>query len=126
MVTLIHESLSEQIIAAAIAVHTGLGPGLLENIYESCLHHELTERGLDVARQVSIPVRYKGKSIECGYRADMMIGKQIVVEVKAVETIRPIHEAQLLTYLRLSGARVGLLFNFNVIQLIDGITRRVN
>ncbi len=122
---LIDQELTRQIIGAAIEVHRHLGPGLLESVYEACLVHELAERGLVVDRQVELPVRYKNASIDCDYRVDLIINDQVVVELKAVETVHPIHEAQLMTYLRLSGKKVGLLINFNVRLLRDGITRRV-
>ncbi len=122
---LIDQELTRQIIGAAIEVHRHLGPGLLESVYEACLVHELAERGLVVDRQVELPVRYKNASIDCDYRVDLIINDQVVVELKAVETVHPIHEAQLMTYLRLSGNKVGLLINFNVRLLRDGITRRV-
>ncbi len=122
---LIDQELTRQIIGAAIEVHRHLGPGLLESVYEACLVHELAERGLVVDRQVELPVRYKNASIDCDYRVDLIINDQVVVELKAVETVHPIHEAQLMTYLRLSGKKVGLLISFNVRLLRDGITRRV-
>ncbi len=122
---LIDQELTRQIIGAAIEVHRHLGPGLLESVYEACLVHELAKRGLVVDRQVELPVRYKNASIDCDYRVDLIINDQVVVELKAVETVHPIHEAQLMTYLRLSGKKVGLLINFNVRLLRDGITRRV-
>ena len=113
------------IIAAAIEVHRSLGPGLLESVYEECLCRELELRGIPFVRQVSIPVEYKGVRSECGYRIDVLAQDEIVVEMKAVETIYPAHEAQLLTYLKLSGRKVGLLINFCVPVLKDGIVRRV-
>ncbi len=122
---LIDQELTRQILGAAIEVHRHLGPGLLESVYDACLVHELAERGLVVDRQVELPVRYKNASIDCDYRVDLIINDQVVVELKAVETVHPIHEAQLMTYLRLSGKKVGLLINFNVRLLRDGITRRV-
>lgn len=122
---LLHEALTAKIIAAAVEVHRELGPGLLESTYEACLAHELTQRGLSVARQVELPVSYKGVRVDCGYRLDLVVEGQVVVEIKCVEKVLPIHEAQLLTYLRLSGIRVGLLINFNVKVLTNGITRRV-
>jgi GxxExxY protein len=113
------------IIAAAIEVHRALGPGLLESVYEECLCRELELRGIPFARQVPIPVEYKGVSSECGYRVDILVQDEVVVEIKAVEAIHPVHEAQLLTYMKLSGKRVGLLLNFCVPVLKDGIVRRV-
>jgi GxxExxY protein len=122
---LIHEKLTETIIAAAIEVHRELGVGLLESAYEQCFCRELSLRGLSVQCQVPIPVIYKGEKIDCGYRIDILIEDSVIIEVKAVDKLHPIHEAQLLTYLKLSGKRVGLLINFNVLMLKDGIKRRV-
>lgn len=113
------------IIAAAIEVHRALGPGLLESVYEECLCRELELRGIPFVRQVPIPVEYKGVRSECGYRIDLLVKDEVVVEIKAVEAIHPVHEAQLLTYMKLSGKRVGLLINFCVPVLKDGIVRRV-
>jgi GxxExxY protein len=117
--------ITEQIIGAAIEVHRVLGPGLLESAYEECLCHELKLRGLSFERQRPLPVEYKGIKLDCGYRLDLLVENAIVVEIKAVEGIEPIHEAQLLTYLRIGGWRVGLLINFNVPVLKNGIRRRV-
>ncbi len=117
--------ITEQIIGAAIEVHWVLGPGLLESAYEACLCHDLTLRGLSFERQRPLPIKYKGITLECGYRLDLLVQNTIVVEIKAVSVIEPIHEAQLLTYLRLGGWKVGLLINFNVPVLKDGIRRRV-
>lgn len=122
---LIYEGLTEQIIGAAIEVHRTLGPGLLESAYEECLCHELQERGVSFRRQVALPVVYKKVKLDCGYRLDVVVQETVVVEVKAVERVLPIHHAQLLTYLRLSGKRVGLLINFNTETLTRGIVRRV-
>jgi len=113
------------IIAAAIEVHRALGPGLLESVYEECLCRELELRGIPFARQAPIPVEYKGVRSECGYRIDVLVQDEVVVEIKAVEAIHPVHEAQLQTYMKLSGKRVGLLINFCVPVLKDGIVRRV-
>ena len=113
------------IIVAAIEVHRHLGPGLLESAYEECLCHELHLRGLVFERQVSLPVSYKGLQLDCGYRIDLVVGQEVVIELKAVDKILPVHEAQLLTYLKISGKRVGLLINFNVPLLTQGIIRRV-
>jgi len=123
--TLLHEDITEAIISAAIEVHRYLGPGLLESAYEACVAHELLSRGLAVSQQVALPVEYKGHRIDAGYRLDMVVARSVVVEVKAVDGLAAIHEAQLLTYLRLSGLRVGLLINFNVKLLRDGVKRRV-
>ena len=119
------EALSTAVIGAAIEVHRALGPGLLESAYMRCLQHELTLRGIVFRTEVAVPVVFKGVRLECGYRLDFVIEEKIILEVKAVEALAPIHEAQLLTYLRLSGMRVGLLINFNSPVLKDGIVRRV-
>ncbi|SPF47132.1 conserved hypothetical protein [Candidatus Sulfotelmatobacter kueseliae] len=113
------------IIGAAIEVHRQLGPGLLESAYEECLCHELHLRGLAFERQVALPVSYKGLQLDCGYRIDLIVEREVVVELKAVEKILPIHEAQLLTYLKISGKHVGLLINFDVPLLTQGIIRRI-
>jgi GxxExxY protein len=122
---LIHEEVTREIIAAAIEVHKELGPGLLESAYEKCLFRELQLRGISVSQQLSLPVTYKGIQLDCGYRLDLVVADIVVVEVKSVEELAPIHEAQLLTYLRLSQKKVGLLINFNVPILKDGLRRRV-
>ena len=119
------DQLTRQIIGAAIEVHRELGLGLLESAYEMCLCHELQLRGLRFRRQVALPVSYKGIKLDCGYRIDVLVEEQVVLELKSVEKITPIDEAQLLTYLRLSGVRIGLLINFNVPALRDGIKRRI-
>ena len=113
------------VIGAAIAVHRALGPGLLESAYQECLCQELALRGIPFEREVPLPLEYKGIRCECGYRLDILVAGAVVVEVKAIEAIAPIHEAQLLTYLRLGAWSVGLLMNFNVVVLKDGIRRRV-
>ena len=118
--------LSSSIIGAAIEVHTNLGPGLLESAYETCLCHELELRKIKFKRQESLPIIYKGKKLDCGYRLDIVIENKIIVELKSVEKIEPIHKAQLLSYLKLSGQKLGLLFNFNVPVMKDGIVRLVN
>jgi len=118
--------ITEQIIGAAIEVHRALGPGLLESAYEACLSHELAERKLHVERQKALPVTYKDVRVDCGYRIDLLVEREVIVELKAVARIEPIHEAQLLSYLKLSGCRVGLLINFNVKQLTRGLRRLVN
>jgi GxxExxY protein len=117
--------ITEQIIGAAIEVHRVLGPGLLESAYEECLCHELRLRGVAFERQRPLPVAYKGIKFDCGYRLDLLVADAVVVEIKAVESIAPIHEAQLLTYLKLGSWKLGLLINFNVPVLKDGIRRRV-
>ena len=108
-----------------LEVHRNLGPGLLESAYEECLCHELHLRGLDFKRQVELPLLYKGLKLDCGYKLDLIVQDRIILELKAVEKLLPIHEAQLLTYLRLTGKRVGLLIKFNVPLLTQGIIRRV-
>ena len=120
-----HDFLTEQIISASIEVHKCLGPGLLESAYEECLSYELTEHSIPFERQLLLPVQYKAKRLDCGYRIDLLVAEKVVVELKAVSKLEPIHEAQLLTYLKLGGWRVGLLINFNVPLLRDGIRRRV-
>ena len=107
-------------------VHTSLGPGLLESVYELCLAHELTRSGMRTARQTALPVTYDGMEIEGGFRADLVVEGLVIVEVKAVEKILPVHQSQLLTYLKLSGLKLGYLLNFNVPHLRDGIRRVVN
>lgn len=116
-------SITERIIGAAIEVHRELGPGLLESAYEAALAHELTLQGLQIELQKELPVRYKGLLIETGFRIDVLVEGQVVLELKAVESVLPIHEAQLLTYLKLSNCRVGLLINFNVPLLKQGLKR---
>ncbi len=118
--------ITEAIIGAAIAVHRELGPGLLESAYEACLAYELAERKLKVERQKGLPVTYHGVHLDCGYRIDLLVEELVVVELKAVERLEPIHEAQLLSYLRLSECKVGLLINFNVKVLTNGIRRLVH
>ena len=117
---------TEQIIGAAIQVHRTLGPGLLESAYETCLLYELTQRGLKAQQQVPLPVVYGRVRLDCGYRLDLVVESAVIVEIKSVEKIAPIHEAQLLSYLRLAGLNVGLLLNFNCRVLRDGIRRIVN
>lgn len=118
--------ISGVVVDAAMKVHSALGPGLLESAYEACLVYELRKRGLSVLVNASLPVMYDGVRIELGYRIDVLVEGIIVVELKAISTLLPIHEAQLLSYLRLSGRRVGLLINFHVLRLKDGIKRMVN
>jgi len=117
---------TETISGAAIEVHRELGPGLLESTYEACLAYELVERGLKVERQKILPVKYRGVELDCGYRIDLLVEDMIIVELKDVEKLEAIHEAQLLSYLKLSGAIIGLLLNFNVTELRRGIRRLVN
>jgi len=119
-------AISGQIVDAAIKVHNALGPGLLESAYEACLCHELRKRGLQFDSQALLPLVYDGEIIDVGYRVDIIVEKQVIVELKAVEKVTSVHEAQLLSYLRLSGCSVGLILNFNVVRLRDGIKRMVN
>lgn len=116
-------SLTGKIIGAAIEVHRGLGPGLLESTYEACLIYELNLKKLKVEPQKSMPVFYKDVTLDCGYRADLVVENQVIVEIKSVSSIAAIHEAQVLSYLKLSGCKVGLLINFNVKMLKEGIRR---
>jgi len=117
--------ITHEIIAAAMEVHRALGPGLLESVYEECLCHELILRGISFERQRSLQVEFKGMRLDCGYRLDLLVEDKVVVEIKAVESLLPIHEAQLLTYLKLGGWKIGLLINFNVALLKQGIRRKV-
>jgi len=119
------DKLSNCVIAAAIDVHKALGPGLLELAYETCLCRELELRGIDYRRQVELPIVYKELSLDCGYRLDILIEDKIVIELKCVEKLLPIHDAQLLTYLKLGGWRLGMILNFNVPLLRYGIRRKV-
>ena len=118
--------LTGKVIGAAIEVHRALGPGLLESAYEQCLYRELELRDTSLKRQVELPVEYKGIKLDCGYRIDLIVENVLIVELKAVDQLKPIHEAQVLTYLKLSGLRTGLLINFNVPILKDGIRRIAN
>ena len=120
------DKITEAVIGAAIAVHRELGPGLLESAYEACLAFELAERGLVVERQKELPVTYRGITIDCGYRIDLLVDGAVVLELKAVDRLQPIHKAQLLSYLKLSGCPLGLLINFNVTMLKTGVRRLVN
>ena len=119
------DKITEKIIGAAITVHKELGPGLLESAYEACLVYELSQLGLAVERQKSLPVTYRSVKIDCGYRIDLLVDNKVVVELKAVERLERIHEAQLLSYLKLSGYSVGLLINFNEETLTRGLKRLV-
>jgi GxxExxY protein len=118
--------ISGRIIEAAMRVHSALGPGLLESAYEACLLHELRKLRLKVLSQVSLPVFYDNLSIDVGYRVDLIVDDSVIVELKAVEKLLPIHEAQILSYLKLNGKKLGLLINFNVVHLKDGIKRIAN
>lgn len=118
-------TLSNQIIGAALEVHRQLGPGLLESAYEECLAYELSLRSIPFERQKPVPVVYKGVQLDCGFRLDLLVGGLVVVELKAVDALMPIHQAQVLTYLKLTGCKLGLLINFNVLRLREGIKRMV-
>jgi GxxExxY protein len=120
------EQIAEQVVDAMLKVHRALGPGLLESTYQACLAHELRCRGTEVGCEVALPVRYGGIEIEAGYRIDMLVAECIIIENKSVQAIAPIHEAQLLTYLKLSGQRLGFLVNWNVPLIKDGMKRMVN
>ncbi|HNT76650.1 MAG TPA: GxxExxY protein [Anaerolineae bacterium] len=122
---LYERELTDKIIGAAIEVHRHLGPGLLESVYQACLAHELALRGISFKLEKSLPVMYKGTNVDCGLRLDLIVENKVVIELKAVEQVLKVHEAQLLTYLKLTGCRVGLLINFNVPVLKDGIIRKV-
>lgn len=119
-------SLSGQVIDAALRVHTRLGPGLLESAYKACLRHELQKAGIDLVAESALPIEYDGVRLDIGYRVDLLVERQLVVEVKAVAKLLPIHDAQVLSYLKLSGCPVGLLLNFHSYRLRDGIRRFVN
>ena len=118
--------ISERIIGCAISVHRALGPGLLESTYQVCLVHEIRKGGLQVESQVDLPVMYDGVRLDAGYRIDLLVAGRVIVELKAIDRLLPIHEAQILSYLKLSGHKVGLLINFNVRLLRDGIKRLAN
>lgn len=117
--------ITNEIIGSAIEVHRTLGPGLLESAYEECLCHELSLRKISFKRQHPLPINYKGHHLDCGYRLDLLVIDKVIIEIKSVEKIQPIHTAQLLTYLKIGGWKVGLLINFNVPILKDGISRVV-
>ena len=119
------DELSRKVIGLSIEVHRELGPGLLENTYKQCLDYELSPAGINFQMEVELPVKYKNVLISCGYRIDLLIENNLIIELKSVDKIIPIHEAQLLTYMKLSGIKVGLLMNFNEIVLKDGIKRFV-
>jgi GxxExxY protein len=123
---LVYETgLGERVIGLGIEVHRALGPGLLESLYEECLCQELKAADIEYVRQAPLSVTYKGTRLDCGYRMDIVVAKEVLVEVKAVDRLLPIHDAQVLTYLKLSGLKVGLLMNFNSILLKDGLRRLV-
>jgi GxxExxY protein len=119
------DELTHRIVGLAMRVHTRLGPGLLESAYEHCLCHEFDQNSVAYRRQVDLPLEYDGTSLNCGYRADVIVEDSVILELKSVEYFLPLHEAQLLTYLRLSRCHIGLLLNFNTLSLKDGIRRRV-
>ena len=119
------DDLSRRVIGCAIEVHKALGPGLLESTYECCLAHELRQSGISFQLQFPLPVRYKDVTLDCGYRLDVFVEKRLIVELKSVDEIKSIHEAQLLTYLKLAEVRIGLLINFNCKMLKEGIKRLV-
>jgi GxxExxY protein len=123
---MLHDDVTERIIQAALKVHTALGAGLLESTYTACFLHELTISGLQFQHQVRLPVIYEGKQLDAGYRIDFLVENCVIVELKAVEKLLPLHTAQVITYLKLSGRRVGLLINFNVPHLRNGIRRVAN
>jgi len=124
--TITPQRISHAIITAAMTVHTELGPGLLESAYTACLLHELKHAGFLAAAQVALPVVYRGVKLELGYRMDLLVEDLVVVEIKSVYGISPVHQAQILSYLKLSGKSIGQLINFNVVHLKDGIKRFVN
>jgi len=126
MFMLTGNQLSEKVIGMCIEIHRSLGPGLLESTYEECLCYELSKAGLVFERQKPIPVKYKEVNLDCGYRIDILVEKNLLIELKSVERILPIHEAQILTYMKLSDIHLGLLINFNVTILTKGIKRFVN
>jgi len=121
-----HEEVGRVILDSAMKVHSALGCGLLESAYEACLAHELVKRGVTVERQVALPVRYDGYTIDAGYRVDLLVNKIVMVELKAVEKILNVHQAQIMSYLKMSGCKLGYLLNFNVVHFKDGIKRVVN
>ena len=120
------EQIVTNLVDAAFKVHRALGPGLLESVYEVCLCHELAKREIPFRRQLNMPVVYDGIRLESGYRLDLLVSEAVIVEIKSVEDITPLHEAQLLTYLKLTGKRIGLLLNFNTPTLKDGFKRLIN
>ncbi len=122
---LYEEKLTKEIIGAAMEVHRGLGPGLLESAYEECLCHEFTLRGISFKRQKPLPIEYKSIKLDCGYRIDIVVEDKVILELKCADSITPLHEAQLLTYLRLSGVKIGLILNFHVSFMRDGVKRMV-
>jgi len=122
---MLYEDLTKIIIGCAIDVHKELGPGLLESAYEECLYYELIKAGLKAERQKAIPIIYKEIRLDCGYRADLIVEDKVVIELKTVDEFNPVHEAQILTYLKFAEKKLGLLINFNVLRLKDGIKRYI-
>ena len=118
------DPLSREVLGCAIEVHKHLGPGLLESAYQNCLAYELTQQGIPFRKEIDLPVQYKGIRLDCGYRLDLIVDEQLIVELKSVDKLAPIHEAQLLTYMKLAGISIGLLLNFNVLKLKDGGIKR--
>jgi GxxExxY protein len=123
---MIEDQITEQILKCAFKIHTTLGPGLLESAYTNCLFYELNKSGLATEKEKILPLVYEEVKLECGYRIDLLVENKVIVELKAVETVNPVYYSQLLTYLRLSKISIGLLINFNVISLKDGIKRVIN
>jgi GxxExxY protein len=123
---MVENEISEKIIGCAIEVHKSLGPGLLESAYEECLFHELKKAGLNVDKQKQLPLVYKEVKLDAGYRIDLIVENKVIIEIKSVDCLNDIHTAQVLTYLKLSGCKVGLLMNFNVLRIVDGLKRLVN
>lgn len=122
---LLYQDLTEKIIGCAIEVHKSLGPGLLESAYEECLSYELMQNGLNIERQKAVPVIFKEVKLDCGYRIDILVEDKIIIELKSVEALAPIHEAQILTYMKFAEIKIGLLINFNVTKVKNGIKRFV-
>lgn len=122
---MLYEDLTKDIIGAAIEVHRELGPGLLESAYEECLNYELNKKGIKSERQNPIPIIYKEIKLDCGYRCDLIVENKVIVELKSVDVLNPVHEAQILTYMKFAEMKIGLLINFNVLKLKDGIKRYI-
>lgn len=120
---LLHKKVTDGVLHAAITVHRALGPGLLESAYELCLFDKLQRIGFKVQRQVDMPIAFEGRTIDCGYRIDLLVENAVIIEIRAVEQLASMHSAQVLTYMRLAGIQVGMLMNFNVTRLIDGVKR---
>jgi GxxExxY protein len=121
--TLLHEELTSSILHCAFKVHSALGPGLLESAYEECLHYQLVKQGHVVAKQKAMPLIYEEMKLDVGYRLDLLVENKVILEIKSVEVLNPVHLAQIMTYLKLSGCRIGFLINFNVLSLKEGIQR---